>query len=364
MSTSFCVSNALHLLFVLMQSTPNGCARNERLFNLIQTCDHPTAFKSLCNALSSSGQNELSLLLLDEKGVHTQVDSKVTNKYPGLPPLIKEVHLCHKPSAPLSSWGKVRKYPVKSTPRGYMLLVNMRFVMNPREDERTGSEVDVRLLKQLFTQLNYEIVEHHDLTLAVSLEVNLFFFLQKSKFTCIPTCFFFNLVLRYLLLIITWGWYFPCVPNVWKTCLDTKIGNISEENLLEWVKVKASITHFIVTDTYYILNSSILSFQGMKDALHSFSQMHQLGDVDSILVFVMSHGRSPAERTATDPPLKSPGSESVDIILEDNQVINSNDIVEYINTSPSIRPNVPRMFFFNVCRWVFVCGYSFSLWFS
>lgn len=193
MSTSFCVSksNALHLLFVLMQSTPNGCARNERLFNLIQTCDHPTAFKSLCNALSSSGQNELSLLLLDEKGVHTQVDSKVTNKYPGLPPLIKEVHLCHKPSAPLSSWGKVRKYPVKSTPRGYMLLVNMRFVMNPREDERTGSEVDVRLLKQLFTQLNYEIVEHHDLTLAVSLEVNLFFFFKKVSLHVYLLVFFF-----------------------------------------------------------------------------------------------------------------------------------------------------------------------------
>lgn len=41
--------------------------------------------------------------------------------------------------------------------------------MNPLREERAGSEVDVKLLKALFTQLDYKIVERSDLSLHVSM---------------------------------------------------------------------------------------------------------------------------------------------------------------------------------------------------
>uniref|UniRef100_A0A8D9F5D5 Cell death protein 3 n=1 Tax=Cacopsylla melanoneura TaxID=428564 RepID=A0A8D9F5D5_9HEMI len=88
----------------------------------------------------------------------------------------------------------------------------------------------------------------------------------------------------------------------------------------------------------------------IEEAIEEFSHMPELAEVDSVLVFVMSHGRDPSTRKPDDPPLKSPGRESVDIETEDNKFINSNDIADKINQSSTIRPNTPRMFFFNVCR--------------
>ncbi|KAL1462955.1 hypothetical protein WDU94_014752 [Cyamophila willieti] len=237
----------------------NEC-RNERFYDLIVTSPYPEAFNILKNALSSSGQNDLTKLLLEDKLVSTQVDmSRPSNKHPALPPLLEKVKVLRSSSMPLSTWASVKRlyktYVVQSFPPGYVLLINMKFKMNPLNEERKGSEIDVKNLKSLFTQLNYEIVEYEDL------------------------------------------------------------------NLVQ-----------------------------MEEAIEKFSHMRELAEVDSILVFVMSHGRNPSQRKPNEPPLKSPGRESVDFVLEDNQIINSNDIVDKINQSSTIRPNTPRMFFFNVCR--------------
>uniref|UniRef100_A0A8D8T8Z5 Caspase-2 n=2 Tax=Cacopsylla melanoneura TaxID=428564 RepID=A0A8D8T8Z5_9HEMI len=238
----------------------NDCGdecRNERFYDLIVTSPHLEAFDILKNALSSSGHNDLAKLLLEDKLVCTEVDMSLPTKHLALPPLLEKVKVSR--SRSLSIWATMRQkytsYVVQSSPRGYLLLINMRFIWNPLSQERKGSDVDVKNLKSLFHQLNYAIIEYQDLTLVQ-----------------------------------------------------------------------------------------------IEEAIEEFSHMPELAEVDSVLVFVMSHGRDPSTRKPDDPPLKSPGRESVDIETEDNKFINSNDIADKINQSSTIRPNTPRMFFFNVCR--------------
>ncbi|KAI5752244.1 hypothetical protein M8J77_015145 [Diaphorina citri] len=245
-------------------SKPDNSQRNECFYSHITNCSHHLAYNKLIQSLSSSGHNHLSLLVMKNKLLNHDVDgldggfnSKHTSETP-LPPKLENLTISRTPTD--TCLQKLRRrdpelcYLLNSSPPGYLLLINNEFEYNHSET-RLGSEVDVKHLRDLFTQFGFHIVERHNLTL-----------------------------------------------------------------------------------------------QGIEEVLDKFSHMEELCNVDCVFVFIMSHGRDPGERKPQDPPLKSPGRESVDIELEDNKHINSNDIVEQINSSSTIRPNTPKLFFFNTCR--------------
>lgn len=62
-------------------------------------------------------------------------------------------------------------YAMNKNPRGLAVLVNINKV-DPREDleslqERSGSDIDVRMLENVFSQLYFEVCKHEDPTAAV-----------------------------------------------------------------------------------------------------------------------------------------------------------------------------------------------------
>jgi hypothetical protein len=53
-------------------------------------------------------------------------------------------------------------YPMRSTPRGYLFMINNVQFVNNIMDTRIGAEVDERNFEELFKQFGYIVEKHRD----------------------------------------------------------------------------------------------------------------------------------------------------------------------------------------------------------
>ncbi|TRY86472.1 hypothetical protein DNTS_001097 [Danionella cerebrum] len=142
----------------------------------------PRAFSSFCSALKATEQQHLCKLLVDfterdksfsepSLSLPTQecvipvkrarthesmemcldADSPVTN---AILPCTPEFYECHQPQA----------YTMRSCPRGLALVLSNVSFVNTELDLRRGGEVDEETLRRLFTELDFTVIMHKDLT--------------------------------------------------------------------------------------------------------------------------------------------------------------------------------------------------------
>ncbi|CAJ1062479.1 caspase-2 isoform X2 [Xyrichtys novacula] len=172
-----------------IMAEPTSLKRNWRLLQLLPKRG-PRAFSSFCSALQETEQQHLCDLLTqspERDGRETRVERFVDSPLP-LPaqegvaakrartqesmefsldadsPITTPVQPCT-PDFYLSHCQK--SYRMKSSPRGFALVIS-NVTFDPRAapdlDPRKGGEVDDEVLRKVFTELDYQVTVHRDLT--------------------------------------------------------------------------------------------------------------------------------------------------------------------------------------------------------
>ncbi|CAH0390810.1 unnamed protein product [Bemisia tabaci] len=81
-------------------------------------------------------------------------------------------------------------YKMGSKPKGYALIINIQKFPNFPDENRAGSEVDLRRLQKLFTELGYEVETHVDLKGHEILQV-VEKFAKEEKHAAVDSCLVF-----------------------------------------------------------------------------------------------------------------------------------------------------------------------------
>ncbi|KAH9285259.1 Caspase-2 [Echinococcus granulosus] len=151
----------------ILSSGPIIADQVRTLLNVLVRCG-PDAYDTFVSALSETNQSSLA-----EKMANLNTNPPPVPSV--LPSAKVETHVSEQPTQSLAA------YPVNSTPRGHILLVNIsNFEVGSGLSNRVGSSEDVAALKSLFTDLGYYVEVLLDPT-ATALESNLSAFIKSPS---------------------------------------------------------------------------------------------------------------------------------------------------------------------------------------
>uniref|UniRef100_A0A672FTM6 Caspase-2 n=1 Tax=Salarias fasciatus TaxID=181472 RepID=A0A672FTM6_SALFA len=173
----------------------------------------PRAFSSFCSALQETEQQHLCDLLTqppetDGKERHVEVSERFAEQQHSSPHTQRYAAVCHKSmefsldaDSPITTPVLActsdfylsrfqQSYRMRSTPRGFALVIsNVTFDSHavPELDTRKGGEVDDEVLRKVFTELDYCVTVHRDLT-AQGMRTCIENFCRRSDHRTVDSC--------------------------------------------------------------------------------------------------------------------------------------------------------------------------------